>query len=73
MTASASGLAPQISVTYADLQVARVAKQRGMDTATVEKLVSKYTTGRALGFIGEPAVNVLKLNVALDQSVAKQG
>ena len=44
-----------------------------MDTATVEKLVATYTTGRALGFVGELAVNVLKLNLALDQTAGMKG
>ncbi|MBT0772143.1 potassium-transporting ATPase subunit C [Kineosporia sp. J2-2] len=68
VTASASGLDPQISVAYADLQVARVARERGMQTDQVQKLVDEYTTGRALGFIGEPGVNVLELNLALDKA-----
>jgi K+-transporting ATPase ATPase C chain len=68
VTASASGLDPQISVAYADLQVARVARERGMDTAAVKKLIGEYTDGRALGFIGEPGVDVLELNLALDEA-----
>jgi K+-transporting ATPase ATPase C chain len=67
VTASGSGLDPQISPAYADLQASRIARVRGTDVATVDNLIKKYTVGRGLGFMGEPAVNVLQLNVALDQ------
>ena len=67
VTASASGLDPHISPAYANLQAARVARQRGIDVATVNALIAKHTRGRFLDFIGSPGVNVLELNLDLDQ------
>jgi K+-transporting ATPase ATPase C chain len=73
VTASASGLDPGISVAYADLQVARVAAERGVAEADVAALVEEATHGRDLGFIGAPYVNVLELNLALDQRFGTAG
>lgn len=67
VTASASGLDPDISVAYADLQAPRVARARHLPLATVRRLVAAATSGRALGFLGQPTVNVLRLNLALDR------
>ena len=67
VSASSSGLDPEISPEYAAIQVKRVAKERGLSEEEVEKLVKENTTGRGLGFIGESTVNVVKLNLALDE------
>ncbi|MFI9169700.1 potassium-transporting ATPase subunit C [Streptomyces lincolnensis] len=73
VTSSASGLDPNISPEYADIQVHRVAEKNGLSATQVEKLVEDHTDGRTLGFIGEPRVNVLELNIALKDLVAKNG
>ncbi|MFD5538409.1 potassium-transporting ATPase subunit C [Streptomyces sp. NPDC127079] len=72
VTSSGSGLDPAISPQYAELQVHRVAAKNGLSVAQVEKLVKEHTQGRTLGFIGEPQVNVLELNIALKDLVAKK-
>jgi len=67
VTTSASGIDPEISPAYAALQSRRVAAVRHLPLATVQALIKKYTIGRSWGFFGEPGVNVLELNIALDK------
>jgi K+-transporting ATPase ATPase C chain len=67
VTASASGLDPHISVANARLQVARVARERGLAESAVAELVDEHTDGRQLLVLGEPGVNVVELNLALDE------
>lgn len=71
VTSSGSGLDPAISPQYAGIQVHRVAEKNNLPVAEVQKLVDEHTDGRTLGFIGEPTVNVLQLNIALKELVAK--
>ena len=73
VTASGSGLDPQISVAYARLQSPRIAKARQVDLATVTRMIDQNTTGQALGFLGQAGVNVLTLNVALDRQYPYHG
>ncbi|WP_329531965.1 potassium-transporting ATPase subunit KdpC [Streptomyces sp. NBC_01450] len=65
VTGSASAIDPDISPKYADIQVKRVAEANGLTVAQVQKLVKDHTDGRSVGFLGEPHVNVLELNIAL--------
>ena len=73
VTASASGLDPDISPANAAIQVNRVAAARHVSPSAITALVKQYTQGRTLGFLGEPAVNVLDLNIALDQKYPVHG
>jgi K+-transporting ATPase ATPase C chain len=69
VTASGSGVDPDISPDYADLQIARVARVNGLTVAQVQQLVDQNTDGRAIGFLGEPVVNVQNLNLAVQKAV----
>ena len=71
-TESASGVDPQISVANARIQAHRVAAVRGLPLARVEGLIAAHTEGRSLGLLGEPGVNVLELNLALDAEAPRR-
>lgn len=69
VTASGSGLDPEISLAAAEYQIARVAKERGTDENKIQEILQRFTSKRQLGMLGEPRVNVLKLNLALDGKI----
>jgi K+-transporting ATPase ATPase C chain len=73
LTASASGLDPEISPASAEAQAARVAKARGLSLEQIDQFITQNTKGADLGFLGEPRVNVLKLNLALDREFPPKG
>ena len=73
VTASASGVDPHISPAYAELQIGRVAGVTGLPAEQVRALVAGATEGRTLGFLGEPAVNVTRLNLAIAQARGPAG
>ena len=72
VTASASGLDPDITPAAAEFQVERIAQERGVSSQQVREIIKKYTYGRQLGFLGEPRVNVLEVNLALDEIVGSK-
>jgi potassium-transporting ATPase KdpC subunit len=67
VTTSASGLDPDITPAAAEFQVPRLARERGLSEDQLRQIIRQYTQGRQLGFLGEPRVNVLEVNLALDQ------
>ena len=73
VTTSASGFDPHITPANAEFQLVRVARERGMSVDTLRGIVAKHTEGRQLGFLGEPRVNVLELNLELDRAQPAQG
>jgi potassium-transporting ATPase KdpC subunit len=72
LTTSASGLDPEISPAAAEFQIPRIARERGISESALRELVEKHTAQRDLGLFGEPRVNVLELNLALDDLAGKQ-